>query len=640
MCEVCTASDPTVTESTSVLRDDSSQLRTKLPIMLRLIRVAAMSLRILPSLMYEEMDMRGDRIPQAHADTFGWVFDNETLGFTDWLADASGGVWNSCCGIHIITDTSPGLFWVTGKPGSGKSTLMKYIVHNISQHPHTKPLLERWRANRQLCFAHHYFWCAGNPLQKTQNGLIRSLLAQIFQQFPDMLLRLLPPDLKDSDMDGKMITWSTARLVEALSKLGQQDDLDICFCLFIDGLDEYDGEHGHIIRFLNLISESPNVKLCVSSRPWNVFTHAYGRRRQLAVQELTQSDLKRYISDTLQNSDLFVGFQQLDPLGCRTLLDEISNKAQGVFLWVYLVGRSLLRGLQNGDSMDILLARVREMPDSLDGFFRRMFDRVESVYRVHAARILLAALHADYTLPLSTPEYVAEEMRNPNYAIEMSITSAEITVTTQRIRQARTTIDARCADLLEASCHGISCLHRTVKDFLRQDEISQRLQKHSGEDFNVGLCLSRLALANLKAGHTGDLPTQIDRILQCEQLVGEIEAPLFLDLLANFNDYSCEWRSAGFFTLEPTSRIMTRLSFAVQPQQSQTGESADTHEDIGCDSGQRLADDSEGTESFRVLFDQNNSSDMRYVLDSTGKIWLQPHHLRKPTHEHFAIFGK
>lgn len=515
---------------------------------------------------------------------------------------------------------------------------MKYIVHNISQHPQTKPLLDRWRANRQLCFAHHYFWCAGNPLQKTQIGLMRSLLARLFQQCPELMLRLLPPDLKDSPMDGKIVTWSTARLVEALSKLGQQDDLDVCFCLFIDGLDEYDGEHGEIIRFLSLISESPNVKLCVSSRPWNVFTHAYGRKRQLAVQELTQSDLKKYISDTLQNSDLFVGFQQLDPLGCRTLLDEISNKAQGVFLWVYLVGRSLLRGLQNGDSMDILLARVHEMPDSLDGFFRRMFDRVESVYRVHAARILLAALHADYTLPLSTPEHVAEEMRNPNYAIAMSISSAEITVTTQRIRQARTAIDARCADLLEASCHGISCLHRTVKDFLRQDEISQRLQKQSGKDFNVGLCLSRLALANLKAGHTGDLPTQIDRILQCEQLVGEIEAPLFLDLLANFNDYSCEWRSVGFFTVEPTSRIMKRLSFAVQPQQSQTDENSDTHEDKIIDSGQKLADEFEGTESFRVLFDQNSSSEMRYILDSNGKIWLQPHHLRKDKHDYSAIF--
>lgn len=68
--------------------------------MLQSLRIAATSLYILPSLTYDEMDMREERIPQAHADTFGWVFDNERLGFTDWLADANGGSCNSCCGIN------------------------------------------------------------------------------------------------------------------------------------------------------------------------------------------------------------------------------------------------------------------------------------------------------------------------------------------------------------------------------------------------------------------------------------------------------------------------------------------------------------------------------------------------------------
>jgi hypothetical protein len=156
----------------------------------------------------------------------------------------------------------------------------------------------------------------------------------------------------------------------------------------------------------------------------------------------------------------------------------------------------------------------------------------------------------------------------------------------------------------------------------------------------VGLCLSRLALATLKSGHTGDLPTQIDRILQCEQLVGESEAPLFLDLLGNFNDHSGEWRSAGFFTLEPTSRIMSRLSFTMQPQQSQTCESSDTRESNDFDSGQHSADGFESTESFRLLFTQNSNLEMRYVLDSTGKIWLQPQLLKEQEDKTFAIFSE
>lgn len=99
MCEEYTASGPTVPGSTSVSLDGSFQLRRTLPTMLQFLRIAAMSLYILPSLTYDEMDMREERIPQAHADTFGWIFDNERLGFTDWLTDANGGWYNSCCGL-------------------------------------------------------------------------------------------------------------------------------------------------------------------------------------------------------------------------------------------------------------------------------------------------------------------------------------------------------------------------------------------------------------------------------------------------------------------------------------------------------------------------------------------------------------
>lgn len=45
---------------------------------------------------------------------------------------------------------------------------------------------------------------------------------------------------------------------------------------FVDGLDEYDGEHVDIINVLRRFASSPSFKLCVSSRPWNVFVEAIG----------------------------------------------------------------------------------------------------------------------------------------------------------------------------------------------------------------------------------------------------------------------------------------------------------------------------------------------------------------------------
>ena len=38
-------------------------------------------------------------------------------------------------------------------------------------------------------------------------------------------------------------------------------------CFFIDGLDEYDGDHVELIRLLQDFSQPNNIKICASNRP-------------------------------------------------------------------------------------------------------------------------------------------------------------------------------------------------------------------------------------------------------------------------------------------------------------------------------------------------------------------------------------
>jgi hypothetical protein len=523
---------------------------------LSLLRSADLTQRILPSLQYDEIHVREDRIPEAHASTFEWVFKKQELGFTDWATHSEDGLHSPPRHRGIMLTIPTGLYWITGKPGSGKSTLIKFIVGQRR----TRKLLEMWSGEKRLCIAHHYFWCSGTSLQKSQYGLLRSILLQLFQQCPELLPRVLPRHIWESRSDFHGRRWTMAELVETTKALRHQEDLGVKFCLFIDGLDEYDGEPSDLVKLLDYISQPSFLKLCVSSRPWNAFTNAYGERKQLAVQSLTQGDLRCYISDTLRDSTLFLQFQQSDPEGAALLLGEVCSKAQGVFLWVYLVGRSLRRGLENNDSLEILLARVREMPDSLDGFFRRMFERVESVYKLQAARILLAAYHADYALPLSAPEHISREIANPNYAMEMRVQADEMVVSHDEIRRARIVLDARCGDLLEASCHGISCLHRTVKDFLRQDEIAPNLRMLAGQKFDVGMCLSRLALAVVKGGEAGDLAMQVGRIIRAESLTSHENLPGLVRLLEDVDDIGEQLFAVGYNDLDADSYAESKLA--------------------------------------------------------------------------------
>lgn len=75
------------------------------------------------------------------------------------------------------------VYWISGKAGSGKSTLMNYIRN----HKQKKELLEQWSAERRLLTPTFFFWNAGVRQQKTIEGLLRSLIYQILTECRELI---------------------------------------------------------------------------------------------------------------------------------------------------------------------------------------------------------------------------------------------------------------------------------------------------------------------------------------------------------------------------------------------------------------------------------------------------------------------
>ncbi|KAK0743836.1 hypothetical protein B0T18DRAFT_392541 [Schizothecium vesticola] len=73
-----------------------------------------------------------------------------------------------------------GAFWITGKAGSGKSTLMKFIA----DHPGTVRLAAEFASPKRAFIAAHYVWGPGMSMQRSIQGLLQSLLYDIFRQYP------------------------------------------------------------------------------------------------------------------------------------------------------------------------------------------------------------------------------------------------------------------------------------------------------------------------------------------------------------------------------------------------------------------------------------------------------------------------
>src|SRR4051812_43634309 len=106
---------------------------------------------------------------------------------------------------------------------------MKYA----SEHPDTIQSLKRWAAPSRLYRASFYFWNQGFDLQKTQIGLFQSLLYQVLRSAP-MLEKHLKLDRLEHE------AWELHHLQAAFQSISDAT-LDIKYCFFIDGLDEYDG---------------------------------------------------------------------------------------------------------------------------------------------------------------------------------------------------------------------------------------------------------------------------------------------------------------------------------------------------------------------------------------------------------------
>ena len=94
--------------------------------------------QMLRSLAYDGMTARKSRIPDPYKQTFDWVFRDPKIRFKDWLE----------------ADSAKDIYWVSGKPGSGKTTLVNFLYN----HKKTRENLQVWAGPKtQLVLGCHFF---------------------------------------------------------------------------------------------------------------------------------------------------------------------------------------------------------------------------------------------------------------------------------------------------------------------------------------------------------------------------------------------------------------------------------------------------------------------------------------------------
>lgn len=280
-----------------------------------------------------------------------------------------------------LQDPNQNMFWISGKPGSGKSALMHYLSTEVKDYIEPGALL-----------LSAFIWTAGDELQKSLKGLLCTLVHQLLHN--DEKLAQLAFGLQTAHPStGKVSVsdWSEKELREVLTRALKSAQRPVY--ILIDGLDEVESSGGspeRLMDFVRSLLAHGNAKLCVSSRPEIFYEKSLQHYPHFRLQDLTRHDMW-----LLANRELTQSLQSLPKSdkwehSPRAVLEHIVSHANGVFLWLRLVVRSLKTGAMNEDSWELIWERIEDLPADLESIYKRMVERLErdnKKYRDFAATI-------------------------------------------------------------------------------------------------------------------------------------------------------------------------------------------------------------------------------------------------------------
>lgn len=365
------------------------------------------------------MYIRAEQIEFATDGTLGWLFSPshpQTEAPPDpnvaLAKQTSGQTPSRSPGLSLWLESGEDIFWIRGKPGSGKSTAMKHlfisnetnVILNLSG-----PADEHWHA---LGF---FFTDRGSETQKSWNCMLHAILHEFLKEAPEMARVIIPigmqrvPGHREIDPE-KMIKsisfqWTHAQVLEkALLRCKRQTLIQFKALVLLDALDEHNGSHQNMANFLKQLGARPkedeitHIKICVSSRELDELEDLFDQCPNMKIHEFTKPDIDAYVRSRMQTQarmhTLLSDSDAAVRTRARNLMRAIAKRAQGVFLWVRLVVDELIHNLDLRKPLSSLERILYELPGDLNDFFVHMLKRVDRSCSRESFIILEAVLRA------------------------------------------------------------------------------------------------------------------------------------------------------------------------------------------------------------------------------------------------------
>ncbi|WQF78469.1 Putative NACHT nucleoside triphosphatase, P-loop containing nucleoside triphosphate hydrolase [Colletotrichum destructivum] len=410
-------------------------------------------LLLLASLEFENIGSRHEGIRRAHAKTCQWLLKHPD--YTSWQNDEK------------FSDHH-GFLWISGKPGAGKSTIMKFLVSQASRSP-------------KAVVISFFFNARGDTLEKTVLGLYRSLLHQLLEQLPDLQEVL---DGTRLPFLGKATshTWKLDHLrslfLDAIKRVKKRQV--ICF---IDALDECpEDQVREMLDFFQELGQRAvlskiRMHTCFSSRHYPHIGIKNGVRLTLEAQAGHAKDLEEYVRTKLENGDA-------ESPKAIDIVKQILQKASGVFMWAVLVVEILNKEYQRGRIFAVQ-GRLDTIPAKLGDLFKDILTRDNE--NMDDLRLCIQWILFSRR-PLKLKEYyfalasgletddalVWDSSQIPQKIMELFVLSSSKGL-------AETTATSKATNTDPT----VQFIHESVRDFLLKDDGIRAIWPDAGPDFEA-----------------------------------------------------------------------------------------------------------------------------------------------------------
>ncbi|KAK3331681.1 hypothetical protein B0T19DRAFT_397518 [Cercophora scortea] len=302
----------------------------------------------LASLAFPEMYRRKAAIGLPTENTCDWLLNHAV--FRSWLD-------------RTRVEKSQGFLCIKGKPGAGKSTILKTISAKVASEGKAQG----------FSVVTYFFNAKGTELERSRLGLLRSLAYQIVSIDKSFLARLATTyqesihQVTSSGEGSKAgMEWQVPELEEILDSIFRAGTTSR-IVIFVDALDECaEADATSVVSFLRQLTRSAltshsALDICLSTRHFPSVT--LRDSPSIIVEHYNQQDMNTFLQSKLAATELPLNGEWL------RLKKSIIDKSNGVFLWVVLVADSLLKHWETGKSMAFLRNHLDKVPDKLEELY-------------------------------------------------------------------------------------------------------------------------------------------------------------------------------------------------------------------------------------------------------------------------------